>query len=58
MKWHVEKYNGYCAVMWKYREVLRIYWSHYKFADHVAEKVAAAHNAVIDMAFDSPGNVS
>lgn len=23
-----------------------------------AEKIVAAHNAVIDMAFDSPGNVS
>ena len=23
-----------------------------------AEQIAAAHNAVIDMAFDSPGNVS
>lgn len=23
-----------------------------------AERIAAAHNAVIDMAFDSPGNVS
>ena len=53
MKWDVKRYGGSGSyyVRWKDKTV-------YVGEREQCEKIAAAHNAVIDMAFDSPGNVS
>lgn len=42
--WHITNTKGQLVVEGLYGEQ--------------AQKIAAAHNAIIDMAFDSPGNVS
>ena len=57
MKWNVQATASHLAsYAWK---VVNVKGSTIYQGDRDScEKIAAAHNAVIDMAFDSPGNVS
>ena len=57
LKWSVKVYDPYtCAILNTKNQMIATLEG--QGVVLAAERIVAAHNAVLDMAFDSPGNVS